>query len=238
MLPTKLAAPPGAIPEALQIRVRRAARAMGRHGLAHAYGHVSARLDQESFLVCASRPMGCIAPGEPGIRVPVQGPLPDGVLGEVRLHQQIYRLRPDVGGICRVQPPRLMALSTMRITPRPRHGSGTYFAPCPPLWDDPALTRSDDKAGALAEKLGDARAIVMRGNGAVCVGATIEQAACLAWLLEDAAGVELAVRSAGAAEEGAIYTEEEIAGRAVFTGGLFERMWEFLASGDPEADPA
>ena len=125
-----------------------------------------------------------------------------------------------------------------RITPRPRHGSGTYFAPCPPLWDDPALTRSDDKAGALAEKLGDARAIVMRGNGAVCVGATIEQAACLAWLLEDAAGVELAVRSAGAAEEGAIYTEEEIAGRAVFTGGLFERMWEFLASGDPEADPA
>lgn len=226
------------VPESLQIRVRLAARAMGRHGLVHAYGHVSARLDRESFLVCAARPMGCIAPGEPGIRVPVEGPLPEGVLGEVRLHQQIYRLRPDVGGICRVQPPRLMALSTLRITPQPRHGSGTYFAPCPPLWDDPALTRSDDKARALAQMLGAARAIVMRGNGAVCVGATIEQAACLAWLLEDAAGVELALRSAGAAGEGALYTEEEIAGRAVFTGGLFERMWEFLTFGDPEAGPA
>src|SRR4051794_24150710 len=96
--------------EALEIRVRKAARAMGRHGLAHAYGHVSARIDANEFLVCASRPMGCIAPGERGTRVPVEGPLPDGVLGEVRIHQQIYRLRPDVGGICRVQPPKLMAL--------------------------------------------------------------------------------------------------------------------------------
>jgi HCOMODA/2-hydroxy-3-carboxy-muconic semialdehyde decarboxylase len=234
-----------AIPETMQARVRMAARAMGRHGLAHAYGHVSARLDADSFLVCASRPMGCIAPGEAGTRVPIEGPLPDGVLGEVRLHQQIYRLRPDAGGICRVQPPRLMALSTMRITPRPRHGSGTYFAPCPPLWDDPTLTRSDDKARALAEMLGAARAIVMRGNGAVCVGATIEQAACLAWLLEDAATVELAVRSASTGQvgqagepESALYSEPEIAARAVFTGGLFERMWEYLSFGDPEAGPA
>jgi HCOMODA/2-hydroxy-3-carboxy-muconic semialdehyde decarboxylase len=221
--------------EALQVRVRKAARAMGRHGLAHAYGHVSARISDTEFLVCASRPMGCIAPGEGGTRVPVDGPLPDGVLGEVRLHQQIYQRRPDVGGICRVQPPRLMALSTLKLTPRPRHGSGTYFAPQPPLWDDPTLTRSDDKAAALAAQLGDGRAIVMRGNGAVCAGASIEQAACLAWLLEDAASVELAVRSVpdGAATP-TIYTSEEVAARAVFTGGIFERMWEYLTFGDAE----
>jgi HCOMODA/2-hydroxy-3-carboxy-muconic semialdehyde decarboxylase len=33
-------------------------------------------------------------------------PLPAGVLGEVRLHQQIYRRRPEVGGIVRSMPPR------------------------------------------------------------------------------------------------------------------------------------
>jgi HCOMODA/2-hydroxy-3-carboxy-muconic semialdehyde decarboxylase len=219
---------------ALQIKVRKAARAMGRHGLAHAYGHVSARISASEFLVCASRPMGCIAPGEAGTVVPVHGPLPDGVLGEVRLHQQIYQMRPDAGGICRVQPPRLMALSTLKLTPRPRHGSGTYFAPQPPLWDDPKLTRDDEKARALAAMLGSARAIVMRGNGAVCVGADIEQAACLAWLLEDAAAVELAVQSVNGQGAPALYTEEEVAARAVFTGGLFERMWEFLTFGDPE----
>lgn len=222
--------------EALQVRLRKAARAMGRHGLAHAYGHVSARISEAEFLVCASRPMGCIAPGESGTRVPVSGPLPDGVLGEVRLHQQIYQRRPEVGGICRVQPPRLMALSTLKLTPQPRHGSGTYFAPQPPLWDDPTLTRSDDKARALAEKMGHARAIVMRGNGAVCAGADIEQAACLAWLLEDAAAVELTVRSvnADAAQAADFYSDAEVASRAVFTGALFERMWEYLTFGDPE----
>jgi HCOMODA/2-hydroxy-3-carboxy-muconic semialdehyde decarboxylase len=216
---------------ALQVRVRKAARAMGRHALAHAYGHVSARISEAEFLVCAPRPMGCIRAGESGIRVPVDGPLPDGVLGEVRLHQQIYQLRPDVGGICRIQPPKLMALSTLRRTPQARHGSGTYFAPQPPLWDDPMLTRSDDKARALAQHLGAARAIVMRGNGAVCVGADIEQAACLAWMLEDAAAVELA---AGAMAGALTYSEQEVAARAVFTGGLFERMWEYLTFGDPE----
>jgi HCOMODA/2-hydroxy-3-carboxy-muconic semialdehyde decarboxylase len=219
----------------LQVRVRKAARAMGRHGLVHAYGHVSARIDHDEFLVCAPRPMGCIAPGEDGIRVPINGALPAGVLQEVRIHQQIYRLRPDVGGICRVQPPRLMALSTMKITPRARHGSGTYFAPHAPLWDDPMLVRSDDKAQALVEKLGTARAIVMRGNGAVCVGASIEEAACMAYLLEDAAAVELAVLQIDAQATPAFYTPEQIAARAVSSGGLFERMWEFLTFGDPEA---
>jgi HCOMODA/2-hydroxy-3-carboxy-muconic semialdehyde decarboxylase len=222
--------------EAAQIRVRKAARAMARHRLVHAYGHVSARLSDEEFLVCAARPMGCIAPGEDGMRVPVRGDLPAGVLPEVRIHQQIYALRPDAGGICRIQPPRLMSLSALRMTPRPRNGSGTYFAPQPPLWDDPMLARSDEKAHALARTLGGARAIVMRGNGAVCVGANIEEAACMAFFLEDAASIELDVLQAGngAAREAAIYTPEEVAARAVSTGGLFERMWDFLTWGDPE----
>jgi HCOMODA/2-hydroxy-3-carboxy-muconic semialdehyde decarboxylase len=220
--------------EEVQLRVRKAARAMARHNLVHAYGHVSARLNDEELLVCAPRPMGCIAPGEDGIRVPINGALPPGVLPEVRIHQQIYRMRPDVGGICRIQPPRLMALSTMKITPRPRHGSGSYFAPQPPLWDDPMLVRTDDKAQALAEKLGNARAIVMRGNGAVCAGASIEEAACLAYFLEDAAAVELAVLQVKADVTPSIYTPEEVAARAVTAGGLFERMWEYLTFGDPE----
>ncbi|MDB5727005.1 MAG: class aldolase, partial [Noviherbaspirillum sp.] len=104
------------------------------------------------------------------------------------------------------------------------------------LWDDPMLARSDEQAHALASALGGARAIVMRGNGAVCVGANIEEAACMAYLLEDAASVELDVLQVrnGGADEAAIYTQEEVLARAVSTGGLFERMWDFLTYGDPE----
>ena len=214
--------------------LRLAARAMARAGLVHAYGHVSSRLDADRFLVSPAKPLGSVAPGETCTEMPTKGPLPDGVLGEVRIHQQIYARRADVGGIVRIQPPAAMALSVCRIVPRPLHGLGSYFTGGIPLWDDPALLRDDARAAELAALLGDARAIVLRGNGAVCVGGTIEQAAAHAFFLEDAARLELAVR----AMPGAVpvpYTPEQAAARAVMTGGLYERMWDHLTAGDPEA---
>ena len=217
-----------------EVLVRKAARALSRSGLVHAYGHCSARIDAASFLVCAAKPMGMIGTGEPGTRVPIDGPLPEGVLGEVRIHQQIYRRRPEVGGICRVMQPHVMALSTMRRTPRARHGLGAYFAPEPPLWDDPLLLRSDEQASQLADLLGPGRAIVMRGNGAVTAGETLETAVVFAWYLEDAARVELEVLRCAADQSAPTLTPAEVEVRAVGTGRIYERMWDYLCDGDPE----
>ena len=220
--------------EVTQRRVRMAARALARHGLGHAYGHISARLDGETFLVCAPKPMGLIAVGEAGDVVPIEGALPDGVLGEVRCHQQIYRRRSDVNGICRTFLSHVMTLSTMRLTPRARHGFASYFAPSPPLWDDAALLRSDEAAGRLAETLGDARAIVMRGNGAIMTGASVEESIVMAFYLEEAAKTELAVLAAGDRVTPVEMTEAEAEARAVSSGRIFERMWDYLTFGDPE----
>lgn len=215
--------------------LRMAARAMGRHGLAHAYGHASARIDAESFLVTPAMPLGCVGVDEAGVVVTLDAPLPEGALPEVRIHREIYRNRPGIGGVCRVQPPALMALSALGETPRALHGLGTYFAPAPPLWDGVALVRDDAQAIAVAAQMGEAAAIVLRGNGAVIAGETIEEAAALTYFLEDAARVELAVlpaRAAGIAPRA--YTAEEVERRAVKAGALIERMWQFLCFGDPE----
>ncbi|MCW0209516.1 MAG: class II aldolase/adducin family protein [Achromobacter sp.] len=222
----------GAGQEAL---VRAAARALARANLVHAYGHCSARLDAGHFLVCAARPMGLIEPGEAGTVVPVHGELPEGVLGEVRIHQHIYRLRPDVGGVVRSMPPTVMTLSSARVTPRPRHGMGSYFSPAVPLWDDPQLVRSDAQARGVAETLGAARAVAMRGNGAVVAAESLMHAVVLTWYLEDAARIEWQLRSAGLAEGAPTLAPEEAAARAVGTGRIYERMWEYLIAGDPEA---
>lgn len=220
--------------ERTQMRVRKAARALPRHGLGHAYGHVSARLDGKSFLVCAPKPMGLIKPGEPGTVVPIEGPLPAGVLGEVRCHQQIYKRRGDVNGICRTFLRNVMTLSTFRLTPKPRHGFGSYFAPAPSLWDTPALLRDDASAARLAETLGTGRAIVMRGNGCITTGATVEEAIVMAFYLEEAAITELAVLAVGDNAHSAVLGPEEAAARATGAGRIFERMWEYLTDGDPE----
>ncbi len=73
--------------------------------------------------------MGLIRAGESGTIVNVEGALPDGVLGEVRTHQQIYKRRTDVRAIARTFPPNVVALSTLGFTPKPRHRFGAYFTP-------------------------------------------------------------------------------------------------------------
>lgn len=220
-----------------QREVRLAARALGRHGLVHAYGHCSTRLDSDRFLVCAPRPMGLIAPGEPGSVVEVRGALPDGVLGEVRVHQQIYQRRPDVRAVVRSMPPQLMALGTARHVPRPRHGLGSYFGAGIALWDDPQLLRSDAAAAALAEQLGTLNALMMRGNGAIVAADSLPQAVVLTWYLEDAARLELALLASSLQAESVVLTAAECAQRATSTGLIFERMWDYLTAGDPEAMP-
>jgi HCOMODA/2-hydroxy-3-carboxy-muconic semialdehyde decarboxylase len=217
-----------------EVLVRRAARALANAGLVTAYGHCSERTGARTFLVCAAKPMGMIAPGEAGTIVHTDEPLPQGVLGEVCAHQAIYTRRPDVGGIARTFGPNVIALSALRATPVPRHGFGTYFSPRVPLWDDPQLIRTTDAARALGECLGDARAVVMRGNGAITVGASLEEAVVHAWYLEDAARVELAVRAAGNPETAPLITPDECAKRATSAGGIYERMWAYLTRDDPE----
>ncbi len=208
------------------------ARAMARHGLAHAYGHVSRRLDEGRFLVSPPKPLGLVTPDDEGVEVRLDQPLPPGALPEVRIHREIYRRQPGVGGVVRVQPPAVIALSALRRTPRALHGLGSYFAPQPPLWPGVALVRDDDSAVAVAERLGDARAIVLAGNGCVCIGETIRHAAAHAFFLEDAARIELALFAAP--EPPVEYTPDEARTRATGAGGLYERMWDFLCFGDPE----
>ncbi len=216
-----------------QSQVRAAARALARAHLVHAYGHCSLRLDDRHFLVCAAKPMGMIGADESGTVVPIEGELPDGVLGEVRIHQHIYRLRPEVGAVARSMPRDVMTLSAARITPVPRHGMGAYFSPSVPLWDDAQLVRSDEQARGVATTLGKAPAVVMRGNGAVVAAAGIEQAVVLTWYLEDAARIELQLRAAGLADSPPL-SADDASRRATGAGRIFERMWEYLCDGDPE----
>jgi len=220
---------------ALDRDVRLAARALARGNLVHAYGHCSARLDERHFLVCAAKPMGTIAPGETGTVVPVAGPLPDGVLGEVRIHQAIYRRRPEIGAVCRIMPPQTGLLSLLRRTPRPRHGFGAYFAPAPALWEDPRLLRDDAAADRLAVTLGTGKAIVMRANGSVVAGVDLVEAVALSWFLEEAARVEVGLMQLNADGAETLLSAEETIARQVTIGRVYERMWDYLTFGDPEA---
>ena len=216
-----------------QARVLRlAARALAHAGLVHAYGHCSLRLDSTRFIVSPPKPLGLVKTNDVAVQVGTTGPLPAGALPEVIVHQRIYAQRVDVKGVVRFQSPHITALSALGRTPRALHGFGAYFAPRPALYPNPRLVRDAPSAAALVEQLGNARGIIMRGNGAVTVGASIEEAVAMAWYLEDAARVELAVLATGqSAQE---FTVSEAADRAASGGRLVERMWDWLTCNDPE----
>jgi HCOMODA/2-hydroxy-3-carboxy-muconic semialdehyde decarboxylase len=217
---------------AMASRVRVAARTLAKAGLVHAYGHCSARVAEHQFLVSPPKPLGLVTKSDDPVIVPTTGKLPPGALPEVIAHQHIYWRRAQVGGVVRFQSPHVMALSALGRTPRALHGLGAYFAPCPPLHPDPRLVRDDKSAAALAERMGGARAIVMRGNGAITAGASIEEAVALAWYLEDAARVELAVMSTGL--EPQVFTTDEVRDRAIDVGSMLLRMWNWMSAGDAE----
>lgn len=219
---------------AIEHDLRLAARALARHALVHAYGHASARIDDRHFLVTPPHPLGRVRLDTPLVLCGLDGELPAHALPEVRVHQAIYAARPDVGGMCRFQSPHVIALSAIGRTPRALHGLGAYFAPSAALWDDPMLIRDPERAAALAAQLAGGRAIVLRGNGAVTVGATLREAACHAFFLEDAARVELSVLATG--QPATAYSAEQAARRGSGEGPLYDRMWEFLVGDDlPEA---
>ena len=144
-------------------------------------------------------------------------------------HQEIYKSRPDVAAICRVQPPKLISLSTMARVPAPRHGFGAFVDR---LLSDPQLVRTPLEARELAALHGDRNAIVMRGNGAIVVADAIERAVVLASYLEDAARVELDILHTTTAVDGLLLSDEEARSRATWTGGITERTWAYLTSGD------
>jgi len=216
------------------LKVRKAARAMARAGLSTAFGHCSVRLNANSFLVCRAGALNTIQAGEAGAVVPIMGPLPTEVLGEVRVHQKIYAARSEIGAVCRFISPNVVALSALGRAPLIRHGIGAIFAPKVPYWGDIRLMRDDGIAASVAEAMGGAAGIVLRGNGAVTAGATIEQALTLAWFLEDMARVELAVLASGLAKQSPAYTTDEALGRATWAGHVAERAWDHLTSGDLE----
>lgn len=216
--------------------VRRASRALARAGLVHAYGHCSARIDAKRFVVCPPGPMGLVAPDAGCIEVPVEGALPEGVPGEVRLHQRLYATRSGVGGVVRFMGPNVMALGALGVTPAMRHGFGAYFAPGVGLWNDVQLVRDAARAEGAIAAMGDGAGLILRGNGGVTAGASLEEAVVLAWYLEDMCRIEIVARATGL-DAAPVISPGEATARATWEGRIVERMWDHLTAGDPENAP-
>jgi HCOMODA/2-hydroxy-3-carboxy-muconic semialdehyde decarboxylase len=207
-----------------------AGRALDAAGLVTAFGHVSFRDGQDGFRITPPKPLGSLKPNESLLEVSLgEDELPEGVPGEAWVHWAIYKSRPDVGGICRAQPAISTALASADVPIRPLHGQGAFLGEEVPVYDDARLIRGREAGEALAEDLGNAGGIVMRGNGAVTIGTSVGAAVARMWVLERSAEMNQKAASAGTPRP---LDEEEFAYWESVSEEILERIWSYLKASE------
>ena len=201
-------------------------------GLVTAYGHVSAR-DGESMLITPAADLaGVTASGM--VEVPLEAvarpdeTLPAGAPPEAWAHLALYRARPDAAAIARTQPASAFAVAATVTIMVPLHGQAAWLGDCVPVHNEAALLRSPGQAERAAASLPAGEALLLRGNGALTLGASPGLAVARMWLLAAACDVYLAAMSASGASPVTPLSAGEIASWRAVGGELLPRLWQHL----------
>lgn len=165
--------------------VAEAARILSGAGLVEAFGHVSVR-SGDGFLITATRPLG--ASGESDVHpIDRAGNAPEGAADvplETPMHAAVYEAREDVNAICRTHSPAAVRAGARGQVPPLVHGLGGLAGEVALCGRTDLVT--DREAGEqVAQDLGGADALLIRGNGSVATGRSLGEAVVRARYLEE-----------------------------------------------------
>ncbi len=104
---------------------------------------------------------------------------------EAVLHTAVYRARPDVGSVIHTHPPYATALGATKADLQLLNHDAVLFKDGLAYFDDTAeLIVSPKQGAAVAQALGQRRAVIMRGHGVLMTGKTVPWAVYGALTLE------------------------------------------------------
>jgi HCOMODA/2-hydroxy-3-carboxy-muconic semialdehyde decarboxylase len=226
--------------------IAEAARVLSALGLVTAFGHVSARSAGVMLITPAADLAGvngaAIVPVP--LDLPDAGPLPAGAPAEAWAHLALYRARPDAGAIARGQPASAFAaaaavsgaamnglpvsglpVSGLAARLLPLYGQAAWLGDFVPVHDSAHLLRSAELARRAAADLPAGEALVLRGNGALTLGATPALAVTRMWLLAATCQNWLAAAAGGPPTP---LTAAETGSWRSVADELLPRLWQHL----------
>jgi HCOMODA/2-hydroxy-3-carboxy-muconic semialdehyde decarboxylase len=216
--------------------IAEAANVLARLGLVTAYGHVSARAG-DAMLITPVADLACVTASQV-IEMPLAAtpPLPAGAPAEAWAHLALYRARPDAAAIARAQPVSAFAAAATATSLAPLHGQAAWLGDSIPVHDSAALLRSPELAERAARSLPAGEALLLRGNGAITLGASPGLAVARMWILAAACEVYLAARGVreimgtgfGTPYSITPLSGEEIASWRAVGDELLPRLWQHL----------
>lgn len=126
----------------------------------------------------------------------VSGPHP--AHGEWPIHTEIFRSRPDIASVVHVHPPYATALACVaEPLELLAHDAILFYAGVGLYEGPPDLILKTVEGAALADCLGDRKAVLMRNHGVTVVGEDIAAAVVTAVTLERAAQFQATARTLG-----------------------------------------
>jgi ribulose-5-phosphate 4-epimerase/fuculose-1-phosphate aldolase len=208
-------------------------RFLYKRGFIEGFGHLSYRLHGTEQFIVVRHSVGPIATADDLVVMDLDGRKLDGrgdAPGEVSIHSEIYKARPDVMSVVHYHGMYSTAFTTVARELRPIHSVGTIFYDGVPIYPDPKLILNRERGAALARALGRHRAVLLRAHGVAVTGPSIEDTVSAAFLFEENAhraticatlGEPLWLDDQTAREAG----EELLANR-----GPFRRVWALVES--------
>jgi L-ribulose-5-phosphate 4-epimerase len=152
---------------------------------------------------------------------------------EYPIHTEILAARPDVGGVVHTHPRAAIALAATGQPLRPVSHEATFFVPpdVPRFTDTTDLIRTPELGRLVAERLGDAPALMLVNHGIVAVGPDLQTATVTAILLERAAQQQLLTHSL---EGWPTWTDprESLSKREhIYHPKALRQVWDYLVRG-------
>jgi ribulose-5-phosphate 4-epimerase/fuculose-1-phosphate aldolase len=193
-------------------------------GLSDAFAHLSARSHEGNEMMFMPRKSPALVKNEELFFVDFEKAVP-----QSSLHQAIYKARPDVKAIFHFHSPAVILLSVVGQSVRPMHNYSAIFYEGVPLYTGTGQVESPSRAGEMVKLLGNAKALMLRGHGAVVVGQSIREVCMLALFLEESARLQTEATKLGAPMFIEPDEAERIAKRT-FKPTSVERAWDHFAA--------
>lgn len=198
----------------LRAEVLTACRVLTHFRIVEGFGHVSARIPgADRILITPRRALGLVTEPElveldwDGRQVAGEGGPPL----EAAMHLAVYRRQPQVQAMARGHPRHVAAYASAGEPLRIAHGFGANLGAVVPVFGEPFLVSSAERAEGIVEALGEAGAVILRANGMLAVGQSVAHACVQALFLEETAQIQLLAAGAGFTPR--FYSWEEAARR-------------------------
>jgi len=197
-----------------------ALRIISHEGLSDAFAHLSARLDDGKKMIFMPRKSPALVKAKELFVVDFNTLVPQSAV-----HQAVYKARQDVAAVIHFHSPAVILLSVVGRTVEPMHNYSSIFYEGVPVFKGTGQVESPERASEIARLLDAAKAVILRGHGAVVVGRSIPEACILALYLEESARLQVEAMKLGVAKFIDRAEAERIA-RRTFKSASTDRAWE------------